>query len=61
MTVCDPVPMPVAQVRGLSRAQMLVESASRPTLHAVLTPWLQALREQRSAVRWQIVIDPLEI
>lgn len=61
LTVCDPVPMPVAQVRGLSRAQMLVESTSRPALHAVLTPWLQALREVRASVRWQIVIDPLEI
>ena len=61
LTVCDPVPMPVAQVRGLSRAQMLIESPSRPALHAVITPWLAALREQRTSLRWQLVIDPLEI
>jgi primosomal protein N' (replication factor Y) len=61
LTVCDPVPMPLAQMRGEARAQMLVESASRAALHAVLGPWLAALRAQRTPVRWQIVIDPLEI
>ena len=61
LTVCDPVPMPVAQVRGESRAQMLVESASRPALHSALGPWLDALRAVRVAVRWQLVVDPLEI
>jgi primosomal protein N' (replication factor Y) len=61
LIVCDPVPMPVAQLRGMARAQMLIESASRPALHAVLWAWLAALREQRSSVRWQLVVDPLEI
>jgi primosomal protein N' (replication factor Y) len=61
LTVCDPVPMPLAQLRGEARAQMLVESGSRRALHAALGPWLAALRAQRSAVRWQLVVDPLEI
>ena len=61
LTVCDPVPMPLAQMRGLARAQMLIESASRPALHAALGPWLAALREQRHPARWQLVVDPLEI
>jgi primosomal protein N' (replication factor Y) len=61
LTVCDPVPMPLAQVRGQARAQMLLESTSRPALHAVLTPWLAGLHAQRARVAWQLVIDPLEI
>jgi primosomal protein N' (replication factor Y) len=61
LNVCDPVPMPLAQARGEARAQMLVESASRPALHAALAPWLAALRARRSPVRWQLVVDPLEI
>ena len=61
LTVCDPVPMPLAQMRGLARAQMLIESLSRPALHAALGPWLAALRAQRHPARWQLVVDPLEI
>jgi primosomal protein N' (replication factor Y) (superfamily II helicase) len=61
LTVCDPVPMPLAQVRGDWRAQMLIESASRKSLHAALVPWLDILRARRSPVRWQLVVDPLEI
>jgi len=61
LTVCDPVPMPLAQLRGDTRAQMLVESASRKSLHAALAPWLAGLRALRSPVRWQLVVDPLEI
>jgi primosomal protein N' (replication factor Y) len=61
LTVCDPVPMPQAQIRGEARAQMLVESASRAALHAALGPWLAALRAERTRVRWQLVVDPHEI
>jgi hypothetical protein len=38
-----------------------VESASRPALHAALGAWLAALRARRVPVRWQLVVDPLEI
>jgi primosomal protein N' (replication factor Y) len=61
VSVFDPVPMPLAQLRGESRAQMLIESASRPALHAVLGAWLAELHAQRASVRWQLVVDPLEI
>jgi primosomal protein N' (replication factor Y) len=61
LTVCDPVPMPLAQVRGQARAQMLLESVARPALHAVLTPWIARLQAQRTRVAWQLVVDPLEI
>jgi primosomal protein N' (replication factor Y) len=61
LNVCDPVPMPLAQMRGEARAQMLLESASRGALHAALGAWLATLRAQRTPVRWQIVVDPHEI
>ena len=61
LNVSDPVPMPLAQMRGEARAQMLVESASRGALHAALGAWLAALRALRTPVRWQLVVDPLEI
>jgi primosomal protein N' (replication factor Y) len=61
LNACDPVPMPLAQMRGEARAQMLVESVSRGALHAALGAWLAALRAQRATVRWQLVVDPLEI
>jgi primosomal protein N' (replication factor Y) len=53
--------MPLAQMRGEARAQMLLESASRGALHAALGAWLATLRAQRTPVRWQIVVDPHEI
>lgn len=61
IVVCDPVPMPLAQLRGDHRLQMLIESASRPALHAMLGPWVQALHGLRGSARWQLVVDPLEI
>lgn len=61
VVVCDPVPMPLAQLRGEHRLQMLVESASRPALHGLLGPWVDALHSARPTVRWQLVVDPLEI
>lgn len=61
VVVCDPVPMPLAQLRGEHRLQMLVESASRPALQGLLGPWVEALHAVRPPVRWQLVVDPLEI
>lgn len=61
VVVCDPVPMPLSQLRGDHRLQMLVESPSRPVLQALLGPWVHALHQLRTPVRWQLVVDPLEI
>jgi primosomal protein N' (replication factor Y) len=59
----DAVPMPLAKLAGVHRAQLLVESAARPALQRWLPIWLQAVRgvEFRPRVRWQIEVDPLEI
>ncbi len=56
-----PVPMPVARVAHLERAQLLVESNSRSSLHELLGIWIPQLQTQKSRVRWQVEVDPLEI
>jgi primosomal protein N' (replication factor Y) (superfamily II helicase) len=57
--ICDPIPMPVAKVAGRARAQLLIESTSRPALHRWLSAWLPELKTL--GLRWHIEIDPLEI
>jgi primosomal protein N' (replication factor Y) (superfamily II helicase) len=56
-----PVPMPVARVAHLERAQLLIESNSRSSLHELLGIWIPQLQTQKSRVRWQVEVDPLEI
>jgi len=57
----DPVPMTVARVAHVERAQLLVEARSRRALHVFIDAWLASLGEERVKVRWHIEIDPLEI
>ena len=65
VSVCDPVPMPLAKLRDLSRGQLLVECSSRKHLHRLLACWRQQLAPLagtiRGTIRWQLVIDPIEI
>ncbi len=61
VAVYDPVPMAMTRIAGIERAQLLIESASRKALHALLDAWLPPLREVRAPVRWQLDVDPLEI
>jgi primosomal protein N' (replication factor Y) (superfamily II helicase) len=56
-----PVPMPIARKAFLERAQLLVESNSRAALHELLHLWIPQLQAQKSRVRWQVEVDPLEI
>jgi primosomal protein N' (replication factor Y) len=58
---------PVASVMerraGRYRAQLLVESPQRATLHRFLTAWLpqvEALPDARR-VRWSVDVDPLDV
>jgi primosomal protein N' (replication factor Y) len=58
----DPVPMRLARLKNRERAQLLVESRSRPALQGFLTEWmekLQALKCPRE-LRWHLDVDPLE-
>jgi len=57
----DPVPMPVARLAGRERAQLLVESGSRPLLHRALSRWLPELDGLAGRSRWQLEVDPSEI
>lgn len=59
----DPVPLRVVRVANVERAQLLVESASRPALQRFLARWNEDLfrlgREAR--VRYSLEVDPFEI
>ncbi len=57
----DPVPMTITRVAGVERAQLLVESTSRPQLQAFLRPWMHALRQMKSRLRWSLEVDPVDI
>ncbi|CAM3668404.1 primosomal protein N' [Bordetella bronchialis] len=63
VTRYDPVPLRVVRVANMERAQLLVESASRPALQAFLATWAAMLHDLPAAarVRWQLEVDPLEI
>ena len=61
ISVFDPTPAPMARVAGLERAQVLIQSASRPTLQQFLANWrpqLAAIKPQ--VARWSLDVDPLE-
>jgi len=62
--IAEPVPMPMARLAGRERAQLLLESSSRPTLQALLSrslPALRALGSANSKVHWHLEVDPLAI
>jgi primosomal protein N' (replication factor Y) len=61
------VPMSLQRLANVERAQMLLESASRPALQQFLAAWqplLAQVRAQaghRGLIRWAIDVDPLSI
>jgi primosomal protein N' (replication factor Y) len=58
----DPVPAAMVRLAGRERAQLLVQSASRPRLHAFLGAWRDVLAMEKAAVaRWALDVDPLEL
>lgn len=59
--VNDPIPMTLTRVHNVERAQLLVESASRPQLQAFLRQWVDWLRAKKSRVKWSLEVDPLDI
>ncbi|WP_342118450.1 primosomal protein N' [Pseudoduganella sp. OTU4001] len=61
ITINDPIPMSMARVHNMERAQLLVESPSRPALQAFLKNWMQALREQKTRLKWSLEVDPVDI
>jgi len=61
ITINDPIPMTMTRVHNVDRAQLLLESPSRPALQAFLKTWLAALRDMKSRVKWSLEVDPLDI
>jgi len=59
----DPVPMRMARLANLERAQLLVEAGSRPALQAFLPAWRAAIDKLRlpTRLRWHLEVDPLEL
>lgn len=63
VVVYSAVPMTVQRVANVERAQLLLESGSRPALQAFLAGWqpvLHSLRP-RGLIRWAVDVDPLVI
>jgi primosomal protein N' (replication factor Y) (superfamily II helicase) len=58
----DPVPASMVRLAGRERAQLLVQSGSRPNLHGFLRAWTAKLAEEKASVaRWALDVDPLEL
>lgn len=61
ITLFDPAPMSLARLAGLERAQMLLQSGSRPRLQAFLHAWSEWLHAAPAhGVRWHLDVDPIE-
>lgn len=67
LTLYPPVPLAIQRVANVERAQMLLESQSRPALQHVLAQWQGALAQCRSLpqakglIRWAVDVDPMSI
>jgi primosomal protein N' (replication factor Y) len=61
VTMYDPVPATLPRRAGRERAQLLVQSESRPQLQRFLRAWRGQLAARRSTrARWSLDVDPLE-
>jgi primosomal protein N' (replication factor Y) len=58
----DAVPAAMVRLAGRERAQLLVQSHSRSSLHAFLREWSEKLSARKpSAARWALEVDPSEL
>ena len=59
--VYDPVPHVITRRAGYERAQLLVQSASRPALQDFLRAWSERLFATAARdIRWHLDVDPIE-
>jgi len=59
--IYDPVPHVITRRAGFERAQLLLQSSSRPALQEFLRLWSDALPASTSSgVRWHLDVDPIE-
>ena len=63
VTLYPAVPMAIARIANVERAQMLVESHSRTALQKFLSDWQPILRgcKTKGLIRWAMDVDPLAI
>ena len=63
ITLYPAVPMAMARIANVERAQMLVEATSRAVLQRTLTAWQPHLRALKisGVLRWALDVDPLTI
>jgi primosomal protein N' (replication factor Y) len=61
IVINDPIPMTMTRVANVDRAQLLVESVSRPALQAFLKAWITALRQLKPRAKWSLEVDPVDI
>ena len=63
LRVLGPVDAPMARKAGRHRAQLLLQSSDRPTLHRALHELRHQLEQAPAArkVRWSIDVDPIEL
>ena len=61
ITIFDPAPMSLARLAGMERAQVLLQSSSRPHLQGFLRDWSATLYSLPAhGVRWHLDVDPIE-
>jgi len=61
ITINEPIPMTMTRVANVDRAQLLVESPSRPALQAFLKAWMAELRAVKTRAKWSLEVDPVDI
>ncbi len=63
LQIMEPVAAPMERRAGCYRAQLLVQSLTRVTLHAFLGQWIAELAEAKFSkkVRWSLDVDPLDM
>jgi primosomal protein N' (replication factor Y) len=61
IVINDPIPMTMTRVANVDRAQLLLESPSRPALQAFLKVWMEVLRGIKTRARWSLEVDPVDI
>ncbi len=61
VSIYDPVPHVITRRAGFERAQLLVQSRSRPALQSLLAAWSERLYDGAPRnVRWHLDVDPIE-
>jgi primosomal protein N' (replication factor Y) len=62
LAVYDPVRPRMERLKGMERAQLLIQANARPALQKFLRSWVTILRAlpQAGKVRWSVDVDPLD-